>query len=164
MLLSFFDHQGIIYRHEVPKNENHKVRVTSAYYCTMLRTLIHHIGCKRLKLKGKWILHYDNAWPHTSWETTAFFDSKAVEVMEHPPSALTSPLAIFGYSWPSSTFCEDNSSVWMQKLSLLAKLSSTLFSLRIMRRLGLNIQSATQSVLNLKVVILRRNPQLSKVF
>ncbi len=63
------------------------------------------------------------------------------------------PLWMWTQSWPDfapcdfwlfppwSTVCDDNSSVRMQKLSPHAKLSSTLFNLRIMRRLGLSGQS-----------------------
>ena len=44
-----------------------------------------HISRKRSDLKASWILHQDNARPHTSSLTREFMSKNGVETIPHPP-------------------------------------------------------------------------------
>lgn len=81
MMLVFFDHEGVIYQHEVP----HGVTVNADHYITALKTLKIHISRKRRHLVGKWILHHDNARPHTAARVLEFLTKSKITVMKHPP-------------------------------------------------------------------------------
>jgi len=60
------------------------LRVDSTHYRRAIQTFIYHISWKRLELRGKWLLHQDNAGPHTSKATTAFLRKKGIEMIPHP--------------------------------------------------------------------------------
>lgn len=81
MMLVFFDHEGVIYQHEVP----HGVTVNADHYITALKTLKIHISRKRRHLVRKWILHHDNARPHTAARVLEFLTKSKITVMKHPP-------------------------------------------------------------------------------
>jgi histone-lysine N-methyltransferase SETMAR len=82
MLIAFFDSEGMIYQHYVPPKQT----VNSAYYISVLTTFLSHLRRKRpAKIVHGWILHHDNARPHTSRETTEFLMSKSIETLYHAP-------------------------------------------------------------------------------
>ncbi len=72
MLIAFFDRHGMIYQHLVPSG----VTVNAAYYLNVLRMLERHVLKKRPHLKKQWILHHDNARPHTVHIITDYLKKK----------------------------------------------------------------------------------------
>lgn len=81
MLILFFDFEGPIYQHHVPK----ATTINSKYYCEVLERFLTHLRRKRPeKFKGEWLLHQDNARPHTSRETSAFLEAKKIKLLGHP--------------------------------------------------------------------------------
>lgn len=82
MLVAFFDIKGMIYQHWVPKAQT----INSAYYIEVISKFLDHLRKKRPeKLEAGWILHQDNARPHTSRETMEFFAKKKINVLPHAP-------------------------------------------------------------------------------
>ncbi len=82
MLILFFDSDGPVYQHYVPKG----TKINSSYYCHVLKTFLKHFRQKRPeKFQGEWFLHQDNARPHTSKETSAFMEANNIKLLGHPP-------------------------------------------------------------------------------
>jgi [histone H3]-lysine36 N-dimethyltransferase SETMAR len=77
----FFDHQGVIYQHEVPQGTT----VNADHYIEALKSLKTHIARKRKHYVRNWILHHDNARPHTAARVLEFLAKNKVAVMKHPP-------------------------------------------------------------------------------
>ena len=82
MLIVFFDAEGMIYQHFVPKNQT----INSDYYITVLSQFLVHLRKKRPKKRDEnWLFHQDNARPHTSAKTMDFIRSKKIPLLHHPP-------------------------------------------------------------------------------
>ena len=83
MHMVFFDRQGLVYDHAVPRHTT----VTSTYYSNVLRSqLLRHLRTKRPeKVKNGWILHHDNAPAHTARLTQECLQELNVSVLPHPP-------------------------------------------------------------------------------
>lgn len=82
MVIPFFDSEGLIYTHYVPPNQT----VNAQYFIGVLTTFLDHLRRKRPHLKtGNWVLHLDNARPHTAAITRNFLASKGVVTISHPP-------------------------------------------------------------------------------
>ncbi len=87
MVTVFFDHQGCVLVEFLPPGET----VNKDYYCEILRTLKERVRRKRPELWGgrhgehQWLLHHDNASPHTSVLTLALIGSSGIEMVPHPP-------------------------------------------------------------------------------
>ncbi len=47
--------------------------------------MVEHISWKHTKLKTNWVLHQDNAWPHTASLVTEWFEQNGIQLMAHPP-------------------------------------------------------------------------------
>ncbi len=86
ILIFFFYECEIIYWYVVPStSQGQKWTINSKYYCEVLKTLFTYIAEKRLELKKKFLLHPDNACPHTSSKMLVFLTKHRIEDMEHPP-------------------------------------------------------------------------------
>lgn len=82
MFLAFFDSKGMVYQHYVSSGTT----INSAYYCEVLAKFLHHLREKRPeKIRDGWLLHQDNARPHTSKETSEFMAKKHINLFEHAP-------------------------------------------------------------------------------
>jgi len=82
MLVAFFDVDGMVYQHYVPQGTT----INSEYYCEVLRTFLRHLRDKRPeKIQNGWLLHQDNARPHTSKFTSEFMESKGIKTLYHAP-------------------------------------------------------------------------------
>ncbi len=71
MLISFFDHKGMIYQHFVP-HTTLRTTINKEYYIKVLKKLREHIQRKRPEIAKNFILHQDNALPHTAGLTRTF--------------------------------------------------------------------------------------------
>ena len=82
MHLIFFDYQGIIYDHVVVRGHT----ITGQYYSDVLKNqLLQKMRAKRPELIANgWILHHDNAPPHTSQVCRDTIDELEVEILAHP--------------------------------------------------------------------------------
>ena len=81
MIITFFDCRGLVYQHEVPS----KTTVNANYYVEVLKQLRRHILKKRPEIADNWILHHDNATPHTARVVLDCLDKFNIPVMPHPP-------------------------------------------------------------------------------
>jgi [histone H3]-lysine36 N-dimethyltransferase SETMAR len=83
MHLVFFDYQGIIYDHCIPRGQT----VTGNYYSTVLKDkLMPKMKKKRPDLVDNgWLLHHDNAPAHRSRVCQEILDEIGVELLVHPP-------------------------------------------------------------------------------
>ncbi len=68
MLILFFDAQRAVYQHFVP----HHTTIDVLRYDKVLRTLKRYVNKKRPDLKKNWLLHHDNAKPHTTFMIREF--------------------------------------------------------------------------------------------
>ncbi len=84
MLIAFFDKKGMIYEHIVSTTKP-RTNVTKEYYVGVLRTLRKHIQWKRPEITKNFILHHDNAKPHTARFMQEFLAECGIEVLSHPP-------------------------------------------------------------------------------
>ncbi len=87
MLIVFFDYQGMVYQHIVPQTSP-KTTVYKEYYIEVLKNLREHLQRKRPDIAHSFILHQDNAQPHTAELTQVFFKKYKIEVTPHPPYSL----------------------------------------------------------------------------
>ncbi len=81
MFIVFFDSQGIVYRHFVPRKET----VTGKSYLKVLKGLKRAVNQKRPEKCNGFILLHDNAPPHKNSEIPYFCAAKSIEVLPHPP-------------------------------------------------------------------------------
>ena len=83
MLITFFDHQGMVHHEFVPKGQT----VNQHFYKEVLTRLVNKIRQKRrASWAGKtWILHHDNAPAHTALSVKQFLVSKEITTLHHPP-------------------------------------------------------------------------------
>ncbi len=84
MLIAFFDHKGMIYQHYVPHTDP-RTTINKEYYIKVIKQLREHLRKKRPEIAKNFILHQDNATPHTAALTRAFFTKFKIEVLGHPP-------------------------------------------------------------------------------
>ena len=81
MVLSFFDHQGLIFQRFSPLGTS----VNGDFIVEALKKFLTAKSRKRPDLGDAWRLHWDNAPVHTSRVVKAFLEEKAIEVVPHPP-------------------------------------------------------------------------------
>jgi histone-lysine N-methyltransferase SETMAR len=82
MLVVFFDFKGIIYSHYVPQGKT----INSEYHIEVMSTFLKCLKKKRPeKLQLGWLLHQDNARPHTSKLTSEFMEAKGIKTLFHAP-------------------------------------------------------------------------------
>ena len=78
----FFDSNGIVYRHVVPRG----TKVTAAAYVEILGNLCDAVNRKRPNLReGRWLLHHDNAPCHTAGKVIEFLHRNNMQTVPHPP-------------------------------------------------------------------------------
>ena len=83
MLISFFDHQGMVHHEFVPQGKT----VNQHFYEEVLTRLVNKIRQKRRAFwaRKSWILHHDNAPAHTALSVKQFLVSKEITTLRHPP-------------------------------------------------------------------------------
>ncbi len=81
MIIAFFDDTGMIYQHQVPS----KTTVNSEYYIRVLKNLRKHVQRKRPSISKTWVLHHDNARPHTAHKVTEFLAKYGIRTFPQPP-------------------------------------------------------------------------------
>ncbi len=87
MITTFFDCNGLIHSEFVPQRET----VTADSYCATLAHLREKIRCKHPHLWVKtdgwrhFLLHHDNATPHTAVPTLAAMGETGMDMLAHPP-------------------------------------------------------------------------------
>ena len=83
MLITFFDHQGMVHHEYVPHNQT----VNQHFYKEVLTRLMAKIRRKRRELwaSNTWILHHDNAPAHATLSVRQFLATKQVNILDHPP-------------------------------------------------------------------------------
>ena len=62
-----------------------RTTINKGYYIKVLKTLGTHLQRKRPKIAKNFILHQDNATPHTAGLTRAFLAKFKIEVLGHTP-------------------------------------------------------------------------------
>ncbi len=86
MLTTFFDCNGLIHMEFMRRGGS----ITEEEYCAVLGQLREKIRCKRPHLwamNGDWrtfLLHHDNATPHTCIDTLATLGENHMEMVAHP--------------------------------------------------------------------------------
>ena len=82
-LTVFFDSQGIVHHEFCPTGST----ITSESYVEVLRRLREAVRRKRPELweNQSWVLHHDNASPHTALNTSEFLRKNSVPVLPQPP-------------------------------------------------------------------------------
>ncbi len=88
MITVFFHDEGVVHSEYLSPGET----VETEYYCDVLRRLKESVRCK---CPGMWkrdeegnrtfLLHHDNAPPHTSVPTLALIGSSSINMVPHPP-------------------------------------------------------------------------------
>lgn len=83
MITVFFNAKGVVLSEFLPQGET----IDTDAYCATLKRLKEAIRKKRkdLWLGRKFILHHDNASPHTSAPTLALIRESAINMLPHPP-------------------------------------------------------------------------------
>ena len=81
MVLSFFDHQGLIFQRFAPLGTS----INGDFIIEVLKKFLTAKEKKRPNLGDSWRLHWDNAPVHTSRIVKTFLEEKAVEVIPQPP-------------------------------------------------------------------------------
>ena len=95
MVIPFFTNQGLIYTHFVPKGQT----INADYFIEVMKTFRVHLRKKRPDIvDGEWILHMDNARPHTSKKTVNYLKNSRIKTIDHPPYSPDLARPTFGYS------------------------------------------------------------------
>ncbi len=83
MFTIFFDEKGPV----LSEFKDQNTTVTAESYVTLLRTLRERIRrkCPDLWRDHSFIIHHDNASPHTAHDTVAFLTENQMTTMPHPP-------------------------------------------------------------------------------
>lgn len=82
MVIPFFDSEGLIYTNYVPKNTT----VNANYFIKVLGHFLKALKVRRPhKWNTGWVLHMDNARPHTAKLTSNFIKTKNITLVSHPP-------------------------------------------------------------------------------
>ena len=87
MLITFFDHQGMVHHEYVHEYVPHNQTVNQHFYKEVLTQLMAKIWCKRRELwvSNTWILHHNNAPAHAALSVRQFLATKQVTILDHPP-------------------------------------------------------------------------------
>ena len=105
MYALFFDSNGIVARVSVPEN----CSVTGTFYRDfVLSAVVNHYQAKRPRagVRGIKLLH-DNAPAHRSAVVKSYLEEFHIQVLPHPPTALTSLPVISGLTHISNLAYED---------------------------------------------------------
>jgi [histone H3]-lysine36 N-dimethyltransferase SETMAR len=81
MMIFFFDCRGVVYQHAVPPQTS----INAEYYVQVLKKLKKHVQQKRPEIGATWVLHHDNARPHTGHVTTSFLQNQNIQLLAQPP-------------------------------------------------------------------------------
>ncbi|UYV61631.1 hypothetical protein LAZ67_1005658, partial [Cordylochernes scorpioides] len=83
LLVAFLDNKGIVHHEYLPAGQT----VFKEMYLSILRRLREAIRKKRPEkwTNGDWILHHDNARPHTAHLVTSFLAKNGTEILPQPP-------------------------------------------------------------------------------
>ncbi|UYV80186.1 hypothetical protein LAZ67_18001955 [Cordylochernes scorpioides] len=83
LLVAFLDNKGIVHHEYLPAGQT----VIKEMYLSILRRLREAIRKKRPEkwTNGDWILHHDNARPHTAHLVTRFLAKNGTEILPQPP-------------------------------------------------------------------------------
>ncbi|UYV82559.1 hypothetical protein LAZ67_21002757 [Cordylochernes scorpioides] len=83
LLVAFLDNKGIVHHEYLPAGQT----VIKEMYLSILRRLREAIRKKGQKkwTNGDWILHHDNARPHTAHLVTSFLAKNGTEILPQPP-------------------------------------------------------------------------------
>ncbi|UYV76189.1 hypothetical protein LAZ67_13002976 [Cordylochernes scorpioides] len=83
LLVAFFENKGIVHHEYLPAGQT----VIKEMYLSILRRLREAIRKKRPEkwTNGDWILHHDNARPHTAHLVTSFLAKNGTEILPQPP-------------------------------------------------------------------------------
>ncbi|UYV70801.1 hypothetical protein LAZ67_8000674 [Cordylochernes scorpioides] len=83
LLVAFLDNKGIVHHEYLPAGQT----VIKEMYLSILRRLREAIRKKRPEkwINGDWILHHDNARPHTAHLVTSFLAKNGTEILPQPP-------------------------------------------------------------------------------
>ncbi|GFX66089.1 histone-lysine N-methyltransferase SETMAR [Trichonephila clavipes] len=81
MTIIFFYYEGIAYQHAVETGTT----VNDSYYDNVRRTMVQHVKWKRQLLRNGFLLHHDNARPHTARCVPGVSQQNNVEILPHPP-------------------------------------------------------------------------------
>ncbi|UYV68864.1 hypothetical protein LAZ67_6001339 [Cordylochernes scorpioides] len=84
LLVAFLDNKGIVHHEYLPAGQT----VIKEMYLSILRRLREAIRKKKRPEKwtdGDWILHHDNARPHTAHLVTSFLAKNGTEILPQPP-------------------------------------------------------------------------------
>ncbi len=83
MLTCFFDIKGVVMSEFLPQGET----INADVYCATLRRLKESIRKKRkdLWVGQQFLLHHDNASPHTAAPTLALIGESGIDMLPHPP-------------------------------------------------------------------------------
>ncbi|UYV67377.1 hypothetical protein LAZ67_5000405 [Cordylochernes scorpioides] len=83
LLVAFLDNKGIVHHEYLPAGQT----VIKEMYLSILRRLREAIRKKRPEkwTNGDWILHHDNARPHTAHLVTSFLAKNGAEILPQPP-------------------------------------------------------------------------------
>ncbi|UYV70749.1 hypothetical protein LAZ67_8000463 [Cordylochernes scorpioides] len=83
LLVAFLDNKGIVHHEYLPAGR----LVIKEMYLSILRRLREAIRKKRPEkwTNGDWILHHDNARPHTAHLVTSFLAKNGTEILPQPP-------------------------------------------------------------------------------
>ncbi|UYV68619.1 hypothetical protein LAZ67_6000236 [Cordylochernes scorpioides] len=83
LLVVFLDNKGIVHHEYLPAGQT----VIKEMYLSILRRLMEAIRKKRTEkwTNGDWILHHDNAHPHTAHLVTSFLAKNGTEILPQPP-------------------------------------------------------------------------------
>ncbi|UYV71281.1 hypothetical protein LAZ67_8002486 [Cordylochernes scorpioides] len=83
LLVVFLDNKGIVHHEYLPAGQT----VIKEMYLSILRRLREAIRKKRPEkwTNGDWILHHDNARPHTAHLVTSFLAINGTEILPQPP-------------------------------------------------------------------------------
>ncbi|UYV70838.1 hypothetical protein LAZ67_8000791 [Cordylochernes scorpioides] len=83
LLVAFLDNKGIVHHEYLPAGQT----VIKEMYLSILRRLKEAIRKNRPEkwTNGDWILHHDNARPHTAHLVTSFLAKNGTEILPQPP-------------------------------------------------------------------------------
>ncbi len=96
LLIAFFDCCGLVYQHYCPP----KTRINAEYYLKTSEKLREHIWRKRSDLRNQFILHQDNARPHTASIVQQWLGEHNIQMFNHSPYGPDLRPVIFGSSQP----------------------------------------------------------------
>jgi len=81
MIIVFFDSRGIVHKEFVPPGQT----VNHTFYKDVLERLWKRVQRVWTDIAGDWVLHHDNAPPHTALSIREFLAKKNIPILPHPP-------------------------------------------------------------------------------